>query len=89
MLFRSAAGDKGVQSIQSVTLGTSLGGGAISVIIARPILFAGTPTINTQFINDYAHPGIQIWPDSCLHWFVRASGTTSNVINGNILVTER
>lgn len=87
--FGLAAGDKGVQSIQSVTLGTSLGGGAISVIIARPILFAGTPTINTQFVNDYAHPGIQIYADSCLHWFVRASGTTANVITGNILVTER
>lgn len=87
--FQLATGDTGVKSIESVTLGTSLGGGAISVIIARPILWAGVPVVNTQLTNDYAHPGIQIYPDSCLQWFVRASGTAANTIMGNILVTER
>jgi len=87
--FALAAGDTGVKSIESVTLATSLGGGAISVIIARPILFSGVPAANMTLINDFAHPGIQIWPNSCLLWFVKASGTGANTIVGNILITER
>ena len=87
--FQLAAGDTGVKSIESVTLGTSLGGGAISVIIARPILWSGILTANMQLVNDFAHHGIQIYPDSCLHWFVKAAGTGAATIVGNILVTER
>lgn len=42
--FVLAAGDKGVRSIQTVTLGTSYGGGAIHLVAYRVIAMLGTPT---------------------------------------------
>lgn len=44
--FQLQAGDKGVRSIQSITLGTSYGGGAISLIAARWIASVPTQVAN-------------------------------------------
>lgn len=41
--FNLQAGDTGVRSIQSVTLGTSYGGGAIGLVLVRPLAFAYPP----------------------------------------------
>jgi hypothetical protein len=42
-IFNLAAGDTGVRSIQSITFGTSLGGGAVQLMAFRPVTFIPMP----------------------------------------------
>ena len=86
--FQLAAGCKGVQSIQSLTLGTSLGGGSIAVFIARPIIALATSVVNVGVTDDYPDPGVPIYPSSNLQWFYKASATTATTIVGNLLFRE-
>ena len=50
--FMLQAGDRGVQSIQSVTLGTSYGGGAIHLVAYRPIVSIPAPVVNAPNDRD-------------------------------------
>lgn len=86
--FQLAAGDKGVKSIESLTLGTTLGGGTIAVFIARPIIAVPTVVANIGFTDDYPDPGIPVYPNSNLQWFYKASATTATSINGTLLFRE-
>ncbi len=47
--FNLAAGDKGVRSIQTMTKGTSYGGGTMHLVAYRVIAVIGTPTTFTAF----------------------------------------
>jgi hypothetical protein len=47
--FSLAAGDKGVRSVQTLTKGTSYGGGAMHLVAYRVIAVIGTPTASTAF----------------------------------------
>jgi hypothetical protein len=89
VFFQLAAGDSGVQSVQSITLNTSLSAGAISVFIARPVLNLSTPTANIGVNIIEQAPGIRIYNDSCLLWFHKASATTATTITGDITIVER
>lgn len=89
VFFQLAAGDTGVQSIQSITLGTSLGGGAISLFIARPIIDISTVVANTGAYRALPDPGIRLYPGSCLIWFYKSTTTTLTTINGSISVVEK
>ena len=86
--FALAAGDSGVRSIQSVTLATSLGGGAVSLIIARPVLTIAPALTNVAIMQDYDSPGVRLWNGSNLQWMAKTSATTATTINGSIVVTE-
>jgi hypothetical protein len=86
--FQLAAGDQGVQSIQNLTLNTSLSAGSIAVFIARPIIAVPQVVANLGVTDDYPEPGIPIYPSSNLQWFYRASATTATTLNGNILFRE-
>lgn len=44
--FRLAAGDKGIRSIQSITLGTSLGAGTVHLVAYRVLAAFGVPVAN-------------------------------------------
>lgn len=88
--FQLAAGDTGVQSIQSVTLGTSLVSGSISMLIARPIVTipGSAANIGVQaMINE--NPGVKIYNDSCLLHCYLASAVTATTVSGTINVIER
>lgn len=87
--FQLAAGDTGVASIQTVTLGTSLVTGTISMIIARPVLHMGNPTAHLMYTDKYPDPGIRIYSDSCLLWFIRASAASATSLFGDIVVVDR
>ena len=89
VFFQLAAGDCGVQSVQSITLNSSLSGGAISVFIARPVLNLSTPVANIGINITEQTPGIRIYNDSCLLWFYKASATTATTITGDITIVER
>ena len=88
--FNLAAGDKGVKSIENVSLATSLGGGSISMIIARPVLSVPVTTVNIgnpAVIK--ANPGIKIYPGSTILHCYQASAVTATVISGTMLIQER
>jgi hypothetical protein len=87
--FELQAGDNGVRSVQSITLGTSLGGGAISLIIARPIVQISPALANVATNFDYDAPGIRIYNGSTLLLFAKTSATTATSVNGSLVITER
>ena len=87
--FQLAAGDKGVQSIQSITLGTSLVAGSVSLIVARPITLIATSAVNVALVNRYADPGIRLYAGSNLHFFLKNTSSTAVTLTGSVVVTER
>lgn len=88
--FQLAAGDKGVRSVQSVTLGTSLVAGAVSLILARPLanqpnLVANVGGVDTPPQN----PGVRLYNGTCALPIGLMSGTGATTISGSISVMER
>jgi hypothetical protein len=78
-----AAGDSGVRSVESVTLGTSYGGGAIHLVLVRPIVIGPVTTSNIGYcssISDYK--SVKILPNSFLVPWVIPTGTTATTITG-------
>jgi hypothetical protein len=91
--FQLQAGDKGVRSIQSITLGTSYGGGAIS-LIAFTTLGAVPSTVvniggNMSEFNATMNPGVRLYNGACLILYYLASATTATNVTGLITVMER
>lgn len=87
--FNLAAGDKGVRSIQSITLGTSLGAGAVSLFIARDLANIGTSLVNVQFTRRLSDPGVRLYNGTCMLHCVLASATTATFFNGEVVVQEK
>lgn len=81
--FQLQAGDRGVQSIQSVTLGTSLVTGAVSIVVYRQVSLTPAMQANggssTSLMN--AQPaGARLWNGSCLQLSYLPSTTTATTI---------
>lgn len=87
--FNLQAGDKGVRSIQAITLGTSLGGGAVSLFIARDLANIGTSLVNVQFTRRLSDPGVRLYNGTCMLHCVLASAPTATFFNGEIVVQEK
>ena len=87
--FSLAAGDKGVRSIQSITLGTSLGGGSVSLMIARDVAMIGTTIPNVSAQKIIGMPGIRLYNGTCLLHCIVASATTATFFNGEVVVMEK
>ena len=87
--FNLQAGDKGVRSIQSITLGTSLAAGAVSLMITRDIVTIGTSIPNVSTPRVISAPGIRIYNGTCLLHNALTSATTATFIRGSLVVTER
>ena len=87
--FNLQAGDKGVRSIQSITLGTSWVSGSISLMITRDIATIGTtiPNVNAQKI--IGTPGIRLYNGTCLLHCNLASATTATFYAGELVVMEK
>jgi len=87
--FNLAAGDRGVRSIQSITLGTSWVSGSISLMITRDIAVIGTtiPNVNAQKI--IGSPGIRLYNGTCLLHCNQASATTATFFAGELVVMEK
>lgn len=94
--FSLAAGDSGVQSIQTITLGTSLVTGAVSLIIARPLVMppsavanlAGAAMISNTTLPS-ADPGICVWQDPAIFHCYQASATTASTVAGSLVFVDR
>lgn len=87
--FQLQAGDKGVQSVQSVTLGTSYAGGSISLILAVPIISQAVLTANVGTTYQYSDPGVRIYNGACLLNFGYMPAATATTITGTIQVVDR
>lgn len=75
------AGDYGVRSIQSVTLGTLYVAGAISLIIARLIADVACSVANVPYKDTVEQT---IYPGTCLVPIGLMNATTATVLNGSI-----
>lgn len=88
--FQLQAGDKGVRSIQTLTLGTSLVTGAVSLLIARQVATYSSVVANVgNGPQQPMDPGIRLWNGSCLLLCYQASATTATTVSGSVTVQER
>mgnify|MGYP000851826620 FL=1 len=90
--FQLAAGDRGVRSVESVTLGTSLVTGAVSMVIYRPLAYVPSPVVNVggSLSNVNMVPtGIKLWNGTCMWPMYLASATTANTVNAVANLTVR
>lgn len=88
--FQLAAGDRGIRSIQSVTLGTSYGGGAISLVAFNTKLRYPTAVVNVGTIPwPPQSPGVRLYNGTCLWPGYIASATTATTYNGSFWIMER
>ncbi len=87
--FNLAAGDKGVQSIQSITLNTSWVSGTISLMICRDIATIGTTIPNVSAQKVIGSPGIRLYNGTCLLHCVQASATTATFFSGELTIAEK
>lgn len=88
--FNLAAGDRGIKTLGNITLGTSLGAGAISAVLYRPIATVGVTVANTPVVY-VPEISPRLYNGSCLMWiFVGGIGTTAPAIgDATIQVVER
>jgi hypothetical protein len=90
--FQLAAGDRGIRTIQGVTLGTSMGTGAISLVLYRKLASIPVPVANTGIVANSAvadMTGIKIYPGTALWWQWRGAATTATTFSGSVRVVER
>lgn len=87
--FNLQAGDKGVRSIQSITLGTSLVTGTVSLFIARDLANIGTSLVNVQFTRRLSDPGVRLYNGTCMLHCILCSAATATFFNGEIVVQEK
>ena len=87
--FSLQAGDIGVQSIQSITLGTSLVAGAVSLLIARDIASIGTSIVYVPSTRKIADPGVRLYNGTCLLHCINSTGTANTFFNGELVVQEK
>lgn len=87
--FNLAAGDTGVQSVQSITLGTSLVTGAVSFVTYRTICAVPSITANLGNRVDAIQLGVPIMWDNSVPWLVYVlSGTAGGALVGNITFAQ-
>lgn len=87
--FSLQAGDTGVQSIQSITLNTSLGAGAVSLLIARDVASVGTSIVYVPTTRKISEPGVRLYNGTCLLHCINASATSVAFYNGELVVQEK
>ncbi len=89
VFFNLQAGDKGVRSIQGITLGTSLGAGNVSLMITRDIATIGTVLANTAAVRSIAAPGVRLYNGTCLLHCNLAGSAAATLYAGEIVVQEK
>jgi hypothetical protein len=84
------AGDRGVQSIQSVTnTSTSFTGGSHGLVVARRIITAPISTTGVGTSLDGLRTGLQeIDPSACLNFVILCSATTTGYWVGSMQLVE-
>lgn len=92
MPFQLAAGDRGVRSVQTVTLGTSYGAGALPLVLFRPLASISNTAANVGGILSspqfFTAPGIRIYNDTCV-WAISVGSASAANISGTYTIMER
>lgn len=87
--FQLAAGDTGIRSIQSLTLGTSLVTGTVHLVAYRTLANLELTLANTGNSIDAITGGfVQIYDDSVPFMIFLTTATTAATISGNFIVTQ-
>lgn len=87
--FQLAAGDTGVRSIQTVTLGTSYAAGAIHLVAYRILTRLGLSQVNVEFAVDALTSGFVRLYDNTVPFLVwLPTATTAPTINSQLIVTQ-
>lgn len=95
MPFELAAGDRGVRSIQSITLTTTYTSGTMMLVIYRPIALEGVPVANypsgSLVMRQGIEPGVRIYNDTCFGVAVLGgiATTAPTITSGVIELMER
>lgn len=87
--FNLQAGDKGVRSIQAITLNTSLGAGNVSLMITRDVATIGTVIPNVATVRPISAPGVRLFNGTCLLHCNQASATTATFYSGELVIQEK
>lgn len=87
--FNLQAGDKGVRSIQGITLGTSWVSGTISLMITRDIATIGTTIPNVSAQKIIGAPGIRLYNGTCMLHCNLSSATTATFYSGELTIAEK
>lgn len=87
--FNLAAGDQGVRSIQSVTLGTSYGGGTIHLVAYRELASLGSPVANVSATAGPIELGLPRMYDNSVPFLVYTlAGTAAGVTNAQLTFAQ-
>lgn len=91
MPFQLAAGDRGIRSIQSITLGTSYGGGALSLLLYRVLATIPMPAVSIGGVMAQGpnRPGARLYNNSCIWAISVSSAATASNLAGSYTVMER
>ncbi len=88
--FELQAGDVGVQSIQSVTLNTTLTSGTASVFIARRLIDLPVPVANISIVNNVNNgDGVLLYDNACIIPFAQKTAVTAPNLQGTVTTKER
>jgi hypothetical protein len=88
MPFQLAAGDRGIRSVQTITLGTSYGAGALSLVTFRPLVTIPNTVAQVAGSITLPAPGIRIYPNSCIMAIAMGSAS-ANTLAGSYTIMER
>lgn len=90
MPFALAAGDSGIRTIQSITLGTTYTSGTMSLMMFREIANISVNLVNLGHTIEFPTPGIRIYPNSCLALVgIGAPAVTAQIPLANYTIVER
>ena len=87
--FNLQAGDKGVRSIQAITLNTSWVSGTISLMITRDLAQLGTTIPNVAASKPIATPGVRLYNGTTTLHAILSSATTATFFSGELVVQEK
>lgn len=87
--FQLQSGDTGIRSIQSITLGTSLVSGAISLICFTNLMAKGNIATNSGSSQFNKVFDIPLYNGHCLMPFILPSAATATTINGTLYFVNK
>ena len=87
--FQLAAGDTGIRSIQTITLGTSYGGGAIHLVAYRTLARLELPIANVGNAIDAITGGFVRCYDNTVPFLIfLPTTTTAATLHGHLIITQ-
>lgn len=87
--FNLQAGDKGVRSVQSITLNTTWVSGTLSLMITRDLATIGNPIPNVSASKPIQDPGIRLYNGTCALHCILSSNATAAFFAGELVIQEK